>query len=93
MPKQTALQDLVALANLITASVDAIVKACGDKPFPSLDDPFTPESEAARMSPEVQKRSTVLLAAATQLVAAVRSPFTTINTHAMSVRFRKQIDY
>lgn len=87
MSKSTTLQDLVALANLVTTSVDAIVKSCGDSPFPSLDETFDFESEAIRVNPDVQKHTTVALAAATQLVATLRSPLATLLLQGFAVSF------
>lgn len=87
MSKPTTLRDLVALAELVTASVNAIVESCGglDGSFPSPDDPFDLDSEAIRSRPDVQKHSTVLLAATTQLAATVRSPLSSLIIHAFSV--------
>ncbi|KAI0341312.1 O-methyltransferase [Trametopsis cervina] len=75
-PVRASLQELRALADLVKNSADAIEKACIDKelPFPSLDEPFTPQSEGARMLPEVQQAAGILVSAAAQLIAVVRPP-------------------
>lgn len=83
---QTGNNHLLALAGLVSSSVDAIVHACKAQPFPSADEPFSLESDAIRMDPEVQKHSGVLVAAATQLVAAVRPPPLALLIHGITVR-------
>ncbi|KAI0697896.1 S-adenosyl-L-methionine-dependent methyltransferase [Cytidiella melzeri] len=76
--------NLTALRDLITSSVDAILASCDTQPFPSADEPFSVESEAIRMDPHVQKHSGILIAAATQLIAAVRPPPLTLLYHGIS---------
>lgn len=73
---QASFQNIHALLDLIKASVEDIeqVYTTSGQPFPSLDEPFTLESEAIRMSPHVQKASSAIVAAAAQLIACVRPP-------------------
>ncbi|KAI0341313.1 O-methyltransferase [Trametopsis cervina] len=75
-PVRASLRELRALADLVKDSVDAIEQTCIAKglPFPSLDEPFTLQSEGARMLPEVQQAAGILVSAAGQLIAAVRPP-------------------
>ena len=73
---------LRALQNIITTSIDQIEESCKSRglDFPSLDEPFTGENDAARADPVVQEASTLLAAAAHQLVATVQQPQKTIFT-------------
>jgi hypothetical protein len=83
----TALEELRALSKIIQDSIsdiDAAV-AASNLEFPSPYTPFTAESEAARTLPEVERASSLLIAAATQLVQTVRSPTYGILTLAMQV--------
>ncbi len=76
---RASLEELHALVKLIKTSVDNIEKTfiAGKQPFPSLDGPSNPQSEAIRMSAEVQQASNILIAASAQLVATVRPPSAT----------------
>ncbi|KAA1470311.1 S-adenosyl-L-methionine-dependent methyltransferase [Dentipellis sp. KUC8613] len=80
----TAPSTLKQLANLISHSVDQIDAACAARgtPFPSLDAPFAPETEAARNHPDVLQAVGVLVAAATQLVATAKAPQANLMTMA-----------
>ncbi|KAJ3554256.1 hypothetical protein NM688_g3204 [Phlebia brevispora] len=72
--------ELRALADLINGAVAQIEAACASrsKTFPSSDEPFTLESEAARMSPDVLLPGNIIVAAAQQLISAVRVPALTL---------------
>lgn len=83
-PTLSGNEELAALTKLITSSVDAILKSCGSRTFPSSDELFTLESEAARMDPDVQVQSGIAIAAATQLIAALRPPPLAICIHCDS---------
>lgn len=48
--------------------------------FPSPHTPFTPESEAARMIPQVDQACSIIVSAAMQLAYSVQSPMTTISS-------------
>lgn len=71
---------LRALLAVISKSIDTIEESCRARGlnFPSLDEPFTVESDAARTDPTVQEASTLIAAAAYQLVATVQQPHKTI---------------
>ncbi|KAI0739310.1 S-adenosyl-L-methionine-dependent methyltransferase [Irpex lacteus] len=77
-------KELVDLGNLVTSSLDAIIKTCGTQKFPSAHEPFSPESEALRMNPDIQAQSAILVAAATQLVAAIRPPPVALLIHGLT---------
>ncbi|KAI5119287.1 hypothetical protein M0805_008066 [Coniferiporia weirii] len=70
------MDELKALAKLINDSVKRIEESCSARnvAFPPLSEPFSPESEAARMDPAVLQASTDIVAAAAQLTALVRPP-------------------
>lgn len=72
--KSTA--QLLELAKIISDSVQSIDRACTESglAFPSLDDPFTPQSEAFRTNPEANEAANIIAAAAFQLVATVLPP-------------------
>ena len=67
---------LKQLSDLIAASVRDIDAACDARgiPFPSLDEPFSEESERARQEEEVLSSIGIIVAAATQLIAVARAP-------------------
>ena len=71
-----ALQEIKALSLLIAQSVDSIEKVLLSRgqQFPSPHEPFTKESEASRMAPDVLPSCGIITAAAAQLIAAVRPP-------------------
>ncbi len=73
---RASLEELHTLAKLIKTSVDSIEKifVAKGQQFPSLDGPLDPQSEAVRMSAEVQQAGNILVAAASQLIATVRPP-------------------
>lgn len=68
------MDQLKALAKLVNDSVAEIEKSCTARNvvFPSLSEPFTPESEAARADLAVVEAAGVITAAASQLIALVR---------------------
>ncbi|KAF8509859.1 O-methyltransferase-domain-containing protein [Hysterangium stoloniferum] len=74
------------LTDLLVASVKRIEGVCAARgvDFPSLEDPFTPESEQIRADPVISEASSTLLAAALHLVALVRPPSITIATAGTS---------
>jgi hypothetical protein len=77
-----------ALVKLITDSVAKVDKFCGANniKLPSLDEPFTLESEAPRMQPEVSEAVSNIISAAAQLIAVVRPAPITVMTTAIQVR-------
>lgn len=77
---QDGSDELLVLAELVKSSADEIVKTIKSRghTFPLTNQPFSREFEAIRSSPDVQKCSTTLIAAASQLIALVRSPPTTL---------------
>ena len=80
---------LKQLSDLIAASVrniDAACEACG-QPFPSLDEPFSDESEEARKGPELLHNIGIIVAAATQLIAVANVPSTHLFSVILQVRF------
>ena len=81
---------LRALADLIVKSVDAIEASCSarDVSFPSLDESFSPESEAVRMHPDVLPNIAVAAAAAYQLYCTIRAPATNLLGTATQVWMR-----
>lgn len=83
-----SLEELRTLVKLIKTSVDTIEKTflTNNQPFPSLDGPSNPQSEAIRMSPGVQQAGNVLIAASSQLIANVRPPSTTAFLTSIQVR-------
>ena len=68
------MDQLKALAKLVNDSVAEIEKSCIARNviFPSLSEPFTPESEAARADHAVIEAAGIITAAASQLIALVR---------------------
>ncbi|ETW84678.1 hypothetical protein HETIRDRAFT_124158 [Heterobasidion irregulare TC 32-1] len=67
---------LKQLSDLIATSVRDIDAACDARgvSFPSLDEPFSEESERARQEEEVLSSIGIIVAAATQLIAVARAP-------------------
>lgn len=70
------LSTLVTLSNLIASSIAELEKACAESklPFPNLDEPFTPQSEAFRKHPAASEAANVIAAAANQLLSTVLPP-------------------
>lgn len=70
------LSTLVALSNLIASSITELEKACAESnlPFPNLNEPFTPQSEAFRKHPAALEAANVIATAANQLLSTVLPP-------------------
>ncbi|KAI0755412.1 O-methyltransferase [Irpex lacteus] len=68
------LQELRALANLINAGVDQLEQVCitQGKDIPPLNEPTTLQEESILFSPDAIKTGSLIVAATTQLAAAVR---------------------
>ncbi|TFY71901.1 hypothetical protein EVG20_g1114 [Dentipellis fragilis] len=81
-----ALAELKALANLIQSNVDRIKATAASESleFPSLWTTFSPQSEAARQSPDIADATAQIVAAASQLIAAVRPPPLTVMSLGLS---------
>ena len=80
---------LKQLSDLIAASAHNIDAACEARgvPFPSLDEPFSDESEDARNGPELLNSIGIIVAAATQLIAVADVPSTHLLSVVLQVRF------
>ena len=80
---------LKQLSDLIAASVHDIDAACEARglPFPSLDEPFSDESEEARKGPEILNSIGIIVAAAMQLIAVANVPSTHLFSVLLQVRF------
>ncbi|KAF7792891.1 hypothetical protein EIP86_003992 [Pleurotus ostreatoroseus] len=74
MTSTSAAKELRALADLINGAVEKIERACASRSqtYPLADDPFTPQSEAVRMTPDVLEPGNIIVAAAAQLISAVQ---------------------
>jgi hypothetical protein len=83
-----ALSQLRALSEIIKTSIDRIESTtnANSVEYPSLDTPFTTESEAARNLPEVQEAGAQIAAAAAQLVASVYPPQVLLYKYSLEVR-------
>lgn len=81
-------QVLLQLAKLITEAAEKIDAECKTRNavFPSLDEPFTPESETIRDEPAVASASAVLAAAAEQIMLTAWSPPRSLFDGAFGVR-------
>ncbi|KIK51637.1 hypothetical protein GYMLUDRAFT_78142 [Collybiopsis luxurians FD-317 M1] len=83
-----AVSSLRALAQIITDSIDVIEGRLtnASETFPSLDEPFDPSTsvESILVEPEMSRATSLIIAAAAQLTAAVRRPFQTIMDDALS---------
>ncbi|KAL5536477.1 hypothetical protein ACEPAF_299 [Sanghuangporus sanghuang] len=71
--------DLKALRDIISSSVDSITAACeaAGTPFPSLNDPIQPSEftrHGIRSHPAVMHSVSLILSAATRLIATVQPP-------------------
>lgn len=89
----TSLAPLRALLRIIEHSIDKIEDNCRSRglDFPLLDEPFTPENDAARLDPVVQYQTRLITAASYQLIAAVQQPQATIFSAMGTVGFPKLI--
>ncbi|KAI0084838.1 S-adenosyl-L-methionine-dependent methyltransferase [Irpex rosettiformis] len=87
----TSLQELRELVKLVNTSFTGIEKACATQKtdLPALNGTFSWQTEGILNDPEVEKASSVITAAASQLAAAVRSPmlslFAVANQYFLSV--------
>ena len=84
----TTLAELQKLVNIIQDSLRTIngtLESAG-LDFPSIHEPLTMESEAARMIPDVDEACRYIVAAAYQLISSVRSPLRTIQIVATHVK-------
>ena len=68
------LGEMKSLANIIKSSVDKIEGAltANSSVLPSSNTPFTLESEAPRMHPDIQSAGSLVTSAAAQLMTLVR---------------------
>ena len=82
-----ALSELKALSKIIQDSINSIevTLAANNLELPSPYAPFTLESEAARVQPEIAQASALIISAAYQLINSVRSPMLTIMAVATQV--------
>ncbi|KAF8181637.1 S-adenosyl-L-methionine-dependent methyltransferase [Pholiota molesta] len=74
---------LRSLAALISDSISAIEQTCTAKnvEIPSLNDPFSPQTEAPLMDPAIAEAASIIIAAASQLIAMVRpAPMSLLTT-------------
>ncbi|TFY78717.1 hypothetical protein EWM64_g5297 [Hericium alpestre] len=71
-----ALAELKALSNIIRENIDRLEATCkaNGLEYPSSKAPYGPESEAARNLPDAMEAGSLIVSAATQLVAAVNPP-------------------
>ena len=83
----TSLQELRELVKLVNTSFEDIEKACTTKnaDLPALNGTFSWEAEGILNDPEVERASSVITAAASQLSAAVRSPMLSLFATANQV--------
>ncbi|KIK56925.1 hypothetical protein GYMLUDRAFT_75954 [Collybiopsis luxurians FD-317 M1] len=83
-----AVSSLRALAQIITGSIDVIERRLTDasETFPSLDESFDPTTnvESILAEPEMSRATSLIIAAAAQLTAAVRRPLQTIMDNCLS---------
>ncbi|KLO13187.1 O-methyltransferase [Schizopora paradoxa] len=75
-----------ALAELILKNVDTIEEALNKRQatVPSLDDPFTPESDITYGDPDLMATTELTVRAASQLIQTIRSPQFSIVHEALS---------
>lgn len=80
--------EILRLAELISKSVATLVKTCEDNklPLPTLNDPYTPESEVFLSHSVCSAAVTIIAAATSQLAAVVGPPQLSIMNMAGSVR-------
>lgn len=81
------LRELRALSDLIHRSIEKIEHVCATSgsSLPSLHDPFNPDEEAIFADAQVQEQGAIAVAAASQLIAALRPPPVTLGIHALQV--------
>ena len=85
--KKLGTTELHALAELIGSAVRKIDEGLASRQqvFPSPDEPFNPATEAARMDPNIAEQTSIIVAAASQLSAAVRFPVLSLMYNTLSV--------
>jgi hypothetical protein len=93
----STISDLRKLSSIINSAIDRIEGVCNAKgvDFPSLDTPFSRESEATRTIPEIYDATNLITSAASQLAAMARSPammmidvsFKVLVLHNHSIRY------
>lgn len=76
-----------ALAELILANIDVLEADCAERhaDVPSLQEPFETGTGFTTDKPEVRRASSVIAAAAQQLVQAVRAPEVNLMSTAYAV--------
>lgn len=81
------MDELKALVKLVSDSVERIEKSCQARnvSFPSLNEVYSLQSEAARLDPNVLKAAADISAATAQLSALVRPPPLTLITTSRQV--------
>jgi hypothetical protein len=86
----SSLQELRALANLINTSIDQLEQACNaqDKDLPSPHKPIDSDSESILLSDKCIDANSIIVSAASQLLASVRHPIMTMFCHVAQVRIR-----
>ena len=88
MSNQDGTAELRALCDLIKSSVDSIAAALASRSqtYPSANEPFSLQSEASRMSPDILEPGRIIVSAAAQLIATVRLPVMTLAVNTTGVR-------
>lgn len=84
---------ILQLSQLISNSVSDLVNLASERKFqiPSLDEAFTPASEAFRKDPDLAKSAKIIAAAALQLAACVLPPQESIIHTISGVSFKFEI--
>jgi hypothetical protein len=84
---------LAALAQLITTGVETLEAAYAKQgiPYPSLDAPFQPTP--LDFDPALFQTAHLIVAAASQLIATVRSPMETIQAYAASMHVTSTLGF
>lgn len=88
-----AASPLAALAQLITAGVQTLEDAYAKQgiPYPSLDAPFQPTP--LDFDPALFQTAHMIVAAASQLIATVRSPMETVQSYAASMHVTSTLGF
>ena len=81
------MEELKALAEIINDSIASIESTVASKGlrFPSSSTAMTMQSEEARLLPDVERRCSLIISAATQLACTVRSPMHVLVTATLQV--------
>lgn len=79
--------ELRALADVLKSNIDQLLETIESRGqvYPSLNEPWTPESEAPRTAPDVLALGDIIVSAAAQLIATVRPTPTTPLITALQV--------